>query len=124
MTSEAVVDALTQADRDKRAAEEELRNIHALPVVILHLTVAVDYRAKVAELEHAVKQDDASRLEAIPILRALIERIVFTPADAGRQKETPPEEITMAVERVKGIEPSYSAWEAAALPLSYTRLTP
>ena len=25
------------------------------------------------------------------------------------------------VERVKGIEPSYSAWEAAALPLSYTR---
>ncbi len=26
------------------------------------------------------------------------------------------------MERVKGIEPSYSAWEAAALPLSYTRL--
>ncbi len=24
-------------------------------------------------------------------------------------------------ERVKGIEPSYSAWKAAALPLSYTR---
>ncbi len=29
------------------------------------------------------------------------------------------------LERVKGIEPSSSAWEAAALPLSYTRaLTP
>ena len=26
-----------------------------------------------------------------------------------------------ALERVKGIEPSSSAWEAAALPLSYTR---
>jgi hypothetical protein len=26
------------------------------------------------------------------------------------------------LERVKGIEPSYSAWEAAALPLSYTRV--
>jgi hypothetical protein len=26
------------------------------------------------------------------------------------------------LERVKGIEPSYSAWKAAALPLSYTRL--
>ncbi len=25
--------------------------------------------------------------------------------------------------RVKGIEPSYSAWKAAALPLSYTRIT-
>src|SRR5437763_10615844 len=27
----------------------------------------------------------------------------------------------MALERLKGIEPSYSAWKAAALPLSYTR---
>ena len=27
------------------------------------------------------------------------------------------------LERVKGIEPSYSAWKAAALPLSYTRLS-
>ena len=28
---------------------------------------------------------------------------------------------TACLERVKGIEPSYSAWKAAALPLSYTR---
>src|SRR5262249_32132100 len=28
------------------------------------------------------------------------------------------------LERVKGIEPSYSAWKAAALPLSYTRAVP
>jgi hypothetical protein len=27
------------------------------------------------------------------------------------------------LERVKGIEPSYSAWKAAALPLSYTRFS-
>jgi hypothetical protein len=26
------------------------------------------------------------------------------------------------VERVKGIEPSYEAWEAAVLPLNYTRI--
>jgi hypothetical protein len=26
-----------------------------------------------------------------------------------------------ALERVKGIEPSYEAWEAAVLPLNYTR---
>ena len=26
------------------------------------------------------------------------------------------------MERVKGIEPSYDAWEAPALPLSYTRV--
>jgi hypothetical protein len=29
--------------------------------------------------------------------------------------------LEKSLERVKGIEPSYSAWEAAALPLSYTR---
>lgn len=28
------------------------------------------------------------------------------------------------MERVRGIEPPYSAWEAAALPLSYTRAGP
>jgi hypothetical protein len=27
----------------------------------------------------------------------------------------------MCLERVKGIEPSYEAWEAAVLPLNYTR---
>jgi hypothetical protein len=30
--------------------------------------------------------------------------------------------LIQKVERVKGIEPSYSAWKAAALPLSYTRI--
>src|SRR3981189_568892 len=31
------------------------------------------------------------------------------------------EKCLILLERVKGIEPSYSAWKAAALPLSYTR---
>ena len=30
--------------------------------------------------------------------------------------------LLKSLERVKGIEPSYSAWKAAALPLSYTRV--
>jgi hypothetical protein len=30
--------------------------------------------------------------------------------------------FTQSLERVKGIEPSYAAWEAAVLPLNYTRL--
>lgn len=29
--------------------------------------------------------------------------------------------IQPALERAKGIEPSYAAWEAAVLPLNYTR---
>src|SRR4051794_12279617 len=33
-------------------------------------------------------------------------------------------QLAKGVERVKGIEPSSSAWKAVALPLSYTRKTP
>ncbi len=33
-----------------------------------------------------------------------------------------PDKYLKSLERVKGIEPSYSAWKAAALPLSYTRI--
>ena len=33
-----------------------------------------------------------------------------------------PNKRLKVLERVKGIEPSYSAWKAAALPLSYTRV--
>ena len=29
--------------------------------------------------------------------------------------------VTRALERAKGIEPSYAAWEAAVLPLNYAR---
>jgi hypothetical protein len=29
--------------------------------------------------------------------------------------------LQAGMERVKGIEPSYAAWEAAVLPLNYTR---
>ena len=32
------------------------------------------------------------------------------------------QDIAKGLERVRGIEPPYSAWEAAALPLSYTRV--
>ena len=31
-------------------------------------------------------------------------------------------DLSSKMERVKGIEPSYSAWEAGALPLCYTRI--
>ena len=34
-----------------------------------------------------------------------------------------PTKCLKSLERVKGIEPSYSAWKAAALPLSYTRIS-
>jgi hypothetical protein len=39
----------------------------------------------------------------------------------GILRPNPPAKRLKTLERVKGIEPSYSAWKAAALPLSYTR---
>jgi hypothetical protein len=44
---------------------------------------------------------------------------------AGREAAGADEDVEERIgrlERVKGIEPSYSAWKAAALPLSYTRV--
>ena len=38
-------------------------------------------------------------------------------------KLLPPWQKLLLVERVKGIEPSSSAWKAVALPLSYTRIS-
>jgi len=35
---------------------------------------------------------------------------------------TPIKKLLRKLERVQGIEPWYSAWKAAALPLSYTRV--
>ena len=32
-------------------------------------------------------------------------------------------EVHWGLERVKGIEPSYAAWEVAVLPLNYTRVS-
>ena len=48
-------------------------------------------------------------------------RTLFSgPLPSPLVQKKPPKAVFF-LERVKGIEPSYSAWEAAALPLSYTR---
>ena len=116
--------AVLRAKQDKQSASAELQDLQALPTVMLHPAVADDYRARVAQLETALAGDDQSRLEVIPQLRSLVERIVLRPAGEGKRgveieiegrlaamlalatDEPPPEEITIAVERVKGIEPS------------------
>ena len=47
------------------------------------------------------------------------ERII---PDGMRNAQQRPDTVCLkALERVKGIEPSYAAWEAAVLPLNYTR---
>ena len=49
-------------------------------------------------------------------LAALL-KIVETLKDRSHESRVP-----ACLERVKGIEPSYEAWEAAVLPLNYTRV--
>ena len=63
-----------------------------------------------------LEQDDAARSSScsIILLRLLLWRRA-RPASAGKS--------IRKLERVKGIEPSSSAWKAVALPLSYTRGT-
>lgn len=78
------------------------------------------------------------RREVEKLHRLLKDRIILIPAKAGRGVEIAVQgrlaaiigmatgrpvmqECKFGMERVKGIEPSYSAWKAAALPLSYTR---
>ncbi len=46
-----------------------------------------------------------------------LEKNTFLTAAYRTQRVTMEEKL----ERVKGIEPSYAAWEAAVLPLNYTR---
>ena len=113
--------ALATAKADCAAAEEQLAEIAALPVVALHPTIADDYRKQVAEL-HTALADPEARTGAIPALRALIDRIVLSPNPVGRGVEIEIQgrlnaivalatgseslEPTITLERAKGIEPS------------------
>ncbi len=132
-----VRDALAKARSELDTAERSRADVEAMPVVALHPKVATDYRRQVETLNEALADPEAS-LEAIPALRNLIDRIVVTPNPTGRGVFLDVEgrlaaildlasgnsgsgERLFVMERVKGIEPSSLAWEAKALPLSYTR---
>src|ERR1051325_11264352 len=79
--------ALAGARADRDAAVEELGNLEALPVVALHPAVAQDYRAQIAVWTKALTSDPDSRLEVVPKIRALIERVVIVPAQGKRSLE-------------------------------------
>ncbi len=74
---------LTQARADRDAAGAALDEINALPVVALHTRLADNYRSEVAALHEALA-DPQARLEAAPLARLLIERIVISLAEQGR----------------------------------------
>lgn len=79
-----IKDVMHKARADRDALAEQLSTLDALPLVALHPTIANDYRKQVAALNSALSENSEAALEAIPILRTLIERVVLSPAKVGR----------------------------------------
>ena len=119
-----LVDALEQARALRDSRRAELAEIEAAPVIALMPNIADQYRDRVADLARALETPER-RAEALPRARALIERITITP-DPNRQRGVlievegrltqllalatgqtrgEDDELTIAVERVRGIEP-------------------
>ncbi len=118
----AIRGALATARAEEDAAERALAEVDAMPAIALHPKVAADYRRQVESLNEALADPDA-RMEAVPALRNLIDRIVVMPNPNGRGVLMEVEgrlaailalaggnptsnEPLFVMERVKGIEPS------------------
>lgn len=80
-------DVLAKARADRDALTSQLAGIDAVPVIALHPHIADDYRRQVQALQDALKGNPAAQLEAIPRLRALIDRVILLPKLGGRGVE-------------------------------------
>lgn len=76
-------DAMTAARRNREQLVGELAEVEAIPVLQLHPGLADRYRREVEELE-TLLADEATKLEAMPRIRALISEIIVTPSAAKR----------------------------------------
>jgi site-specific DNA recombinase len=116
---------LIEARAQRQALSDELGSIEGERIIALHPTVASDYRNAVAELDRTLAEGESPEIreEAIPRIRALIHSIMLVPAQTGRGVDIEiegrlnamialatgkplVEPLTLALERVKGIEPS------------------
>src|SRR6266542_6053673 len=75
-------------------------------------------------LTHRTGRGSRARTYGLRFWRPPLYQLSYTPIARsdiaeGLAMQAPP--TARRLERVEGIEPSYSAWKAAALPLSYTR---
>ncbi|MEO5865920.1 MAG: recombinase family protein [Sphingomonas sp.] len=118
-------DRLNEGRSLRESLESELAALESEKVIALHPKIAADYCREVETLHRALggNQTPEAREDAIPRLRAIVDSIVLTPAEQGRGVAI---EVTgrlarmielatgkpltstgmLAVERVKGIEPS------------------
>src|SRR6478735_6620642 len=62
---------------------------------------------------------------SLAICSLFSERVAMDTSDAGEGRVSPEADLGLVnLERVMGIEPTLAAWEAAVLPLNYTRARP
>jgi site-specific DNA recombinase len=73
-------DVMSKARAQRDGLADQLTQIEQLPVVALHPTIVNDYRAQVEKLNAALADNPEARLEAIPKLRALIDRVLIFPS--------------------------------------------
>lgn len=77
-------DVLTTAREERDQLAAQLDQVESVPVLALHPNVASTYREQIADLSR-LAHDPHNRLEVIPKLRALIEKVVLSPiADQPR----------------------------------------
>lgn len=109
-------DVLTKARATRSALEDELGELEALPVIALHPNVAQRYREEIS----CLTEDWTSDEDVFPRIRALIDRVIVSPAERARVVEIevrgrlasiialatgrePQERLMIQAERVKGI---------------------
>ena len=88
---------------------------------------ALGQGVKVAACENTMRGQKlvkADMLNGIGYVPAASSRSCRSSSRGGRTCGRRRSEAREVLERVKGIEPSYAAWEAAVLPLNYTRIDP
>ena len=77
----AIVQQIVELQTEQKRIEAELAEGDNTSPVSLHPNAADRYRAKVALIHEALTKGDAASLEAITILRDLIDHIVVTPTE-------------------------------------------
>ena len=77
-------DVLTKIRNERDRIADQLDRLEQLPAIVLHPAIVDDYRAQIAQLNGALTSNPEARLEAIPQLRALIDKVSVFPTDAEK----------------------------------------
>lgn len=87
--------------------------------------IFIDHAASIVDHDLGKRTDEKLSRNLIGSADPGVEFVQFAVAPAGTEARKRGAERSAfnveELERVAGIEPAYSAWKAAALPLSYTR---